>query len=141
MKKRILIILIVVLSLSSILLFTLWQKELHNKSNIERIAQSEASEAYRSFSEYQASGNESDYWAGVSAFHAYQEAYHLLTEDTNKATNSTFCNEVYGSLLCTPERSMAHISDIVDVMGILSENVMDETGYVRMSELRNTIQE
>ena len=63
-----------------------------------------------------------------------------LTEDTNKTTNRIFCNEVYGSLVLSPELSQAHISDIVYVMKILSENVMDENGYVRMLELRNTLQ-
>lgn len=66
--------------------------------------------------------------------------YGLLTEDTNKSTNRIFCNEVYGSLVLSPELSQAHISDIVYVMKILSENVMDENGYVRMLELRNTLQ-
>lgn len=63
-----------------------------------------------------------------------------MTEDTNKSTNRIFCNEVYGSLVLSPELSQAHISDIVYVMKILSENVMDENGYVRMLELRNTLQ-
>ena len=44
-----------------------------------------------------------------------------------------FCNEVYGSLVLSPELSQAHISDILHVMKILSENVMGENGYVRMS--------
>lgn len=43
-------------------------------------------------------------------------------------------------LVLSPELSQAHISDIVYVMKILSENVMDENGYVRMLELRNTLQ-
>ena len=96
--------------------------------------------AYTSFSAYQESGNDGDYWQGVAAFYAFQEAYGLLTEDTNKSTNRIFCNEVYGSLVLSPELSQAHISDIVYVMKILSENVMDENGYVRMLELRNTLQ-
>ena len=62
------------------------------------------------------------------------------SEDTNKSTNYIFCNEVYGSLVLSPELSQTHIADIVYVMKILSENVMDENGYVRMSELRNMLQ-
>lgn len=63
-----------------------------------------------------------------------------MTEDTNKSANRIFCNEVYGSLVLSPELSQAHISDILHVMKILSENVMGENGYVRMSELRNMLQ-
>lgn len=103
-------------------------------------AQAEANKTYTSFSAYQESGDDGDYWQGVAAFYAFQEAYGLLTEDTNKSTNRIFCNEVYGSLVLSPELSQAHISDIVYVMKILSENVMDENGYVRMLELRNTLQ-
>lgn len=89
---------------------------------------------------YQESGDDGDYWQGVAAFYAFQEAYGLLTEDTNKSANRIFCNEVYGSLVLSPELSQAHISDILHVMKILSENVMGENGYVRMSELRNMLQ-
>lgn len=120
MKKRIFIVLIIALSLSSVTFCTLWQRALYDKSDLEVIAQTEANEAYRRFLDFQENGDDCDYWGGVSAFYAFQRAYSLLTEDTSKTTNNTFCNEVYGSLLCSPERSKAHISDIIDVMKILS---------------------
>ena len=137
MKKSIASMIIAVLSLLAIIFCVLWQHTVHDQTDF---AQAEANKAYTSFSAYQESGNDGDYWQGVAAFYAFQEAYGLLTEDTNKSTNRIFCNEVYGSLVLSPELSQAHISDIVYVMKILSENVMDENGYVRMLELRNTLQ-
>ena len=141
MKKHISIILIFALLLVAVVFCVLWQKAVHDKSDIEALAQVNATEAYTHFIEYQKTGDDADYWGGVSAFYAFHEAYSLITAGTNKTANSIFCNEVYGSLLCSPEKSKVHISEITDVMKILSENVMDENGYLRMSELRNTLQE
>ena len=140
MKKSIAFILIAILSLSAIIFCVLWQHTVHDQSDFTTFAQAEANKAYTSFLAYQESGDDGYYWQGVAAFYAFQEAYGLLTEDTNKSTNHIFCNEVYGSLVLSPELSQAHISDIVYVMKILSENVMDENGYVQMLELRNTLQ-
>lgn len=132
---------------SMIYILAIWHGErylfvdtVHDQTDFTTFAQAEANKAYTSFSAYQESGNDGDYWQGVAAFYAFQEAYGLLTEDTNKSANRIFCNEVYGSLVLSPELSQAHISDILHVMKILSENVMGENGYVRMSELRNMLQ-
>ena len=140
MKKSIAFILIAALSLLAIIFCVLWQHTVHNQTDFTTFAQAEANKAYTSFSTYQESGDDGDYWQGVAAFYAFQEAYGLLTEDTNKSTNRIFCNEVYSSLVLSPELSQTHIADIVYVMKMLSENVMDENGYVQMLELRNTLQ-
>lgn len=47
---------------------------------------------------------------------------------------------VYGSLTLSPEQSQAHISDIVSVMKLLSENITDETAYAQMLQLRNALE-
>ena len=140
MKKSIAFILIAALSLLAIIFCVLWQHTVHNQTDFTTFAQAEANKAYTSFSTYQESGDDGDYWQGVAAFYAFQEAYGLLTEDRNKSTNRIFCNEVYSSLVLSPELSQTHIADIVYVMKMLSENVMDENGYVQMLELRNTLQ-
>ena len=66
-------------------------------------------------------------------------AYHMLVEDTNKAPNFIFCNEVYGSLVLEPEKSRKHMEEIVAVMEILAADVEDDTGYARMDELRHRL--
>ena len=141
MKKSVATILIIMLTLSTIAFCVLWQHTVHNQSDFTTFAQAEANKAYTSFSAYQESGDDGDYWQGVAAFYAFQEAYSLLTEDTSKSTNRIFCNEVYGSLVLSPEQAKAHISDIARVMKMLSENVMDEGAYAQMAELRNTIED
>ena len=69
------------------------------------------------------------------------QAYYLLIDGTNKASNYVFCNEVYGHLVLSPEKSQKHIVEIIEVMEILSINVENEDGYLRMADLRNNMQE
>lgn len=139
MKKRIQVILIVCLSISTLVFALLWQWQKNDKDDIRALAQASAADAYTRFAEYQADGCESSYWYGVAAFRSFQQAYYSLTEGTNKAVNYTFCNEVYGCLVLSPEKSRSHISEIVETMRILSLDVQDENGYIGMSELRNDL--
>ncbi len=139
MEKRISRILVFVLLFAAVAFCVLWQRALHDTSDVKAIAQAGATEAYRQFAAYQEKGRDGDYWAGVAAYSSFQRAYGSLALNTDKSANYAFCNEVYGSLLYSPERSKEHISEIVGVMKFLSENVLDERGYSRMSELRNAL--
>ena len=139
MKKRFGALLIVCLSVSTLVFALLWQSQKNNKDDIRALAQASAADACIQFTEYQTDGCESSYWYGVAAFRSFQQAYDSLTEGTNKAVNYTFCNEVYGCLVLRPEDSQSYISEIIETMRILSLDVEDENGYIRMSELRNSL--
>ena len=139
MKKPFEVFLIVCLSVSTLVFALLWQSQKNNKDDIRALAQAGAADACIQFTEYQTNGHESSYWGGVAAFRSFQQAYHSLTEGTNKAVNYTFCNEVYGYLVLNPENSQSYISEIIETMRILSSDVEDENGYIRMSELRNSL--
>lgn len=141
MKKSIAVVLAVVLAVSTVVFCVLWQRAAHDRSEIEAFAQAEAQEAYTHFADYQSGKDNADYWQGVAAFHAFTDAYGVLTEGTNKSANRVFCDEVYSSLTQLPEQSQAHISDIVSVMKLLSEDITNETAYAQMQELRNALQE
>ena len=141
MKKRVSIILIIGLFLSTVILSGLWLYARNDKSEILLLAQAGVTDAYTQFTEYQNTGEESCYWYGVSAFRSFEQAYYLLVQGTNDTTHYTFCNEVYGDLVLNPTRSQTHIADIIAVLQILSDDVEDENGYLRMSDLRNSIQE
>ena len=75
MKKSIASMIIAVLSLLAIIFCVLWQHTVHDQTDFTTFAQAEANKAYTSFSAYQESGNDGDYWQGVAAFYAFQEAY------------------------------------------------------------------
>ena len=139
MKKRFEAFLIVCLSISTLIFALLWQSQRNNKDDIRALAQASAADACIQFTEYQTDGCESSYWYGVAAFRSFQQAYHSLTEGTNKAANYTFCNEVYGYLVLSPEISQSYISEIIETMSILSLDVEDENGHIKMSELRNSL--
>lgn len=140
MKKKAAAVLIICLTISSVVFAVLWQRAENGKDDIRQLAQASASDAWSQFVEYQANGEASSYWYGVAAFRSFEQAYYLLTEGTDKSSNYAFCNEVYGCMVLSPEKSQKHIAEIIEVMEILSQNVEDEAGYVRMADLRNNIQ-
>lgn len=141
MKKKLAAVLIVCLAISSLLFAVLWQRAENSKNEIRQLAQASALDAYSQFVEYQTNGEASSYWYGVAAFRSFEQAYYLLTEGTNKSSNYVFCNEVYGCLVLSPEKSQKHIAEMIEVMEILSVDVENEDGYLRMADLRNNIQE
>ncbi len=139
MKNRILTILIICLAISTLVFSILWYNEKTNKDDLRLLAQSSASDAYSQFTEYQERGNDSSYWYGVAAFRSFQQAYYLLTENTNDVFNYTSCNIVYGVLVLAPDKCREYISEIAAVMEILKEDVENENGYIRMTELGNML--
>ena len=139
MKRRIEIIIIICLVISTVVFGVLWQRAENNDKDIKSLAQTSAFQAYTQFLEYEKNGHESDYWYGVGDFRAFQQAYSLMTQDTNKSTNSHYCNDFYGYLVLSPEECQSHISEVVEVLNILAKNVEDENGYIRMFELENLL--
>lgn len=130
---------VLLLALAAAVFCALWQIALHDRSELEAFAQAEAGKAYNSFLAYEEMGHGEDYWAGVAAFSAFQDAYRILTENTEKSTNCTFLNEIYGNLLVFPERGKDRISELVELMKLLSENPMAESGEAPMLALCNAL--
>lgn len=139
MKNKLAAVLAVVLALTTVVFCVLWQRAAHDTSELEAFAQAEAQKAYTHFADYQSGKDDTDYWQGVAAFHAFTDAYGVLTEGANKSANRVFCNEVYAAMTQSPEQSQAHIEEIVTVMKLLSEDITDETAYAKVSELRNAL--
>ena len=141
MKEKVKLALIAILLLSTALFFGLWQMEKGDLSDVLALAQAGAADAHQQFQEFRDTGEESCYWYGVAAFRSFEQAYHRMVEGTNEAPNYTFCNEVYGQLVLDPQRSQAHMDEIIEVMAIWAEDVTDPNGPARMADLRNDIQE
>ena len=139
MKKTVPVLIIICLAVTSSIFCGLWLRERNDRDDVLRLARSGASETYESFLDFRSSGDDSDYWRGVAAFRSFEQAYQTLVDGTNRETNYTFCNEVYASLLLSPEKSREHIPEICQVMELLSKDVEDVNGYARMADLRNTL--
>ena len=141
MKRYFSWILVIVLALAALAMGMLWQRALRDDSDMAALAQAAAGEAYTRFSDYQERGDDGDYWGGVAAFHTFQEAYACMEAGPSQAASRTFCSEVYGALLLSPEQGKAHMAEVLDAVALLAADVRDENGYLRLADLRNTLQE
>lgn len=141
MKKRISLICLLAAVLAAVVFCALWQSAAQDRSALHALAQSGAAEAYALFSDFQEKGYDSDYWGGVAAFHAFQQAYTSLTDGTVKAANRPLCSAVYGGLLITPERAREHLPEILDAMRLLAADVTDENAFVHLAELSSALEE
>ena len=139
MKNKLLIGVLVVFLVLAVVFFALWQTARRDNSDVLTLAQAGAAGSLDSFKAYRERGDEADYWQAVADFRAFEQAYYLLVQGTNKSSNYIFCNEVYSELVIHPERCQEHIDEIIETMTILAADVTDENGYMRMSSLRNTL--
>ena len=91
------------------------------------------------FQEYRILDEGSYYINAVADFNVFVKASFLLNDDTIQHRNSTFSNEVYGALVFSSEQAKKHIDEIIEILTILSADINDPNGYVKISNLRNTI--
>jgi|GEM_PF-2460826 len=141
MKKKLPAIMIIVLLVSTVLFYGLWQHEKSSQADIKRLCLAEAALAAQGFSDFQTSGAESDYWHAVADFRGFEQAYYVLIEDTDSRSNYTYCNELYACLVFYPARSQAHIDEIMTVMKSLAVDLADDAAFLKMANLRNSINE
>ena len=139
MKKAQLAITAISVALAVVFL-GLWIHEGNSQVDIITLCQSSASATVARFVEYKETENESSYWAAVSEFRAFQQAYWFLVENTNKSSNYTFCDEVYASLVFAPEISKTHIDEIISVMSGIANDANDPMSFSGMANLRNMTQ-
>ncbi len=138
-RKRAETVLILCLAVSTFAFAFLWLAEKNSRDDVKELAQAAAADAYTQFSAYLSHGDISDYWDGAASFRAFQQAYQAYGQGTNKETDSLICREVSGYLIAEPEKSQAHMADLVRIMELLSENAEDLNGHAQMLELRNAL--
>lgn len=138
-SRAILIFLIVCLSISTIVFGILWQKERTDKSGYLLMAEAGAADAATQFSEYQNTGEDSYYWYGVASFRTFEQAYYGFVEGTNKSSNYSISNDVFGSLVLFPEKCQPKISEIIEVMKVIANDAEDRQGFILMENLRNSL--
>ena len=62
-----------------------------------------------------------------------------MAKGTNKEADSLICRGVSGYLIAEPAKSQAHMTDLVRMMKLLSEDAEDLNGHAQMLELRNAL--
>lgn len=137
MRKRFVIV-IVALVILALAFCGLWLYEKNNRSEMELLCQSNASQALSDFRQHKELGNEGDYWYGVSNYKAFMNTW-LAIEGYSSAEYS-WCNSVYGSMVLSPEKVQAHIDELLTAMEIIGEDYTDPNGYIKVSELNNLLQ-
>ena len=139
MKKHIMTILIVILSFTTILFAVLWQVAAHDRSDIRLMAKDGAGETAECFAEFQKSGDEIDFVCGVSALRTFSTAYTLMTEGTVRYPDHNMIEGLIGALLSSPTAAKEHISELTEIMELLSKNPVDITALTRLSELQTAL--
>ena len=130
-RKRADVVLILCLAVSTFTFAFLWLAEKNSREDVL--------DAYTQFSAYLSHGDINEYWDGVASFRAFQQAYQAMAQGTNKEANSLICREISGYLIAEPEKSQAHMTDIVRMVKLLSENTEDLNVHAQMLELRNAL--
>ena len=139
MKKRVMTILIVILSVTTVLFAVLWQVAAHDRSDIKLIAEAGAGEAAECFAEFQKSGDEADFIRGVSALRTFSTAYTLMTEGPVRYPDHNMIEGLIGALLSSPTAAKEHIRELTEIMELLSKNPVDITALTRLSELQTAL--
>lgn len=134
--KRLPFVLLSLTMLATMVFCLLWQGARRDHSDLVTLARSGAAETCTRFSDYQAHGNDGDYWGGVAAFHTFRQACALLPEQGSDAV----CSAVYGQLLY-PEGAKAHLPELIAVMEPLTQDPTDASARLRLYELRDLLQE
>lgn len=141
MKTKTCVVISAILLVATIVFASLWYSVKNNKTDFKEMAQYEASTSYSSFVDFQSNSNESSYWQAVASFYSFEQSYYRYIEGANKSFNYIVSNEIYGYLLISPEKCQSHIEDVIEIMDLLSKNVEDENAYLKMSNLRNILDE
>ena len=137
MRKRALWILLAVVAILAVVFFCLWQAERGDDSQISRLCQSSASEAYYAFRDYRTEGDERDYWSGVAAFRTFMQAYLMLNDGSD--AEYLDCSELYAHMLLDMPSVCGHIEALIDAMAILGQDYTDPNGYLRITALKNEL--
>ena len=139
MKQRIAAVCAVCFAISTLVFASLWTAEKNSKDDLRELAQAEARDAYMGFAIYQDRGDVRRYWDGVASFRAFQDAYRSIFQGTSSISNYLICDNVYGYLIGAPEKSQAHIADLVEIMELLYGDIEDLNGHAKMLNLRDAL--
>lgn len=135
MKKRFLPLLTLVLAAAAVLFCLLWQQARRDDSTLRLLAQSGAREAVTRFSDCSLRGEESDYWGGVAAYRVFQQAHDLLREE-----DRLVLNEIYASLLLSPEKARTQLEELTRILSLLAEDPLDQTAVLQLYDLRSALE-
>lgn len=128
-------LLLAVFLCAAIVFCALWQKEKRDKSDLELLCRASAVQCLDALADYSETESQVSFKNSLADFRTFMQCYHLLTEDTGGNGKYISLNEVYGSMVCAPERIDANLDDLIRAMGLLSKDIYDYTGHNLMYDL------
>ncbi len=139
MKQRYMTVITLLFVITTVLFGSLWIAEKNDNDDVINLAQLEAQCAYESFARFEKTGEESAYLDGVASFKTYQQAYLLLVGEVTPEVN--YFNSVYGYMTLSPEKVKAQMPLLNEALALLSEDIFDPNGYLRLSSLFHALRE
>ena len=122
-------ILVLALLCAVVLFFALWNVERSRVEKLELLCRTSASHCLSHLVDYAADGKDPSFYGAVSEFRCFMQSYHLLTENTSANGNYTFLSEVYGCMLCAPERIEEDLDALISAMELLAQDIYDHSGH------------
>lgn len=119
----------------AVLFCVLWQVERNREEKLELLCHASAVQCLDALRDYDEYGADMYFVSAAGDFRAFMQAYHLLTEDSNRHGEYISLNEVYGCMLCAPGKIDDNISLLVEAMAYLSEDIYNYTGHNLMYDL------
>jgi len=107
---------------------SMWQHSAAEENVQKALCKSSVKEALAYFEAYAASGNESDYTAGVAEFRAYMMLYLCLTEEADPSDYDQ-CRTLYNAMLFAPAQVKAHLTELLAALRPLAEDDRHPDGF------------
>ena len=136
--KKLTWILTAVIVVLAILCANLWQRNTVEENDLEVMCKSSVTAALGHFEEYNTTGDEEDYIAGVAEFRAYMTTYLCLVNEASSA-EYLWCNTLYGKMTLNPDGVKEHTDELVEALEYLVEDYQHPNGFNLINTLNNEI--
>ena len=138
-RKMLCILLVIALCLSA-LFCGLWIREKEDLTDARWLCTTAACAAAEEFLQHCQAGEPSDYWTAVGEYRAFMRAYHVLVDaGVGDSTYYVYCNQLYGAMCISPEKTMAFSEKLYECMSWLSKDPCDEDAFYQIQWVNNQI--
>ena len=140
MKKKLPYILILVFALAAVMFAGLWVHEKNEKTEwMEALCENSVQQSREHFAAYEKGGAEEEYWYGVAEYNSFMKAYTLLCDGARQPDRNEL-NRAYGSMVLDAEKVQEHIEPLLAALTLLSEDIHDPNGIVRLNEFNHAME-
>lgn len=140
MKKKLTIILIISLLITSISFFALWQYEKHSKKDLHYMRDLGIHDCLYNFSKYRDTGWEGNYNYALGGLAQVLSVSSFLNQKTGMDMYIHDLYYIYGIFASYPEVGKEYIDDMIEVFDMLKKDLNNPDAHHKIHELRSKIQ-